>query len=54
MMKALNNYADAALCRVNYESPEVELVEISVERGFELSNEAGFQGPSYDEEDIVW
>ena len=54
MMKALNNYADAALCRVNYESPEVELVEISVERGFEASDEVGFEGPTYGEEGVEW
>ena len=32
----------------------MEIVEISVERGFEGSIEAGFGGPSYGEEDIEW
>lgn len=53
-MKALNNFMDAALSRVGYEAPAMEVVEISVERGFEASNELGFEGPSYGEEDVVW
>ncbi|MBR5853843.1 MAG: hypothetical protein IKY74_06540 [Alistipes sp.] len=38
-----------------YEAPSMEVVEINVERGFELSS--GFElgnGTSYDEEDVNW
>lgn len=53
-MKALNKFMDATLSRVGYEAPAVEVVEISVERGFEASDEMGFNGPTYGEEDIEW
>jgi len=53
-MKAFNNFTDAAVSRVGYETPEMEVVAISVERGFEASNEAGFDGPTYGEEDVEW
>lgn len=53
-MKAFNNFTDAAVSRVGYETPEMEVVEISVERGFEASDEVGFEGPPYGEEDIEW
>ena len=39
----------------SYEAPSREVVEINVERGFELSS--GFElgdGTSYDEEDVNW
>lgn len=39
----------------SYEAPMMEVVEINVERGFELSS--GFElgdGTSYDEEDVNW
>lgn len=36
----------------SYVAPEVELVEIDVEQGFALSTEQGFEGPSYEEEDV--
>lgn len=39
----------------SYEAPSMEVVEINVERGFELSS--GFElgdGTSYDEEDVNW
>ncbi len=49
-MKALNNFMAAT----RYEAPEMEIVEVAIERGFEASNEAGFDGPSYDEEDVEW
>lgn len=49
-MKALNNFMAAT----RYEAPEIEVVEVAIERGFEASNEAGFDGPSYDEEDVEW
>ncbi len=49
-MKALNNFM-AASC---YEAPEVEIVDVAIERGFEASNEAGFDGPIYGEEDVEW
>lgn len=40
----------------NYDAPRLDIVEISVERGFELSSD-GFglgDGTSYDEEDVEW
>lgn len=39
----------------SYEAPSMEVVEINVEQGFELSS--GFElgdGTSYDEEDVNW
>ena len=53
-MKAFNNFMDATSGCVSYEAPELEMVEISVEHGFELSSEAGFNGPTYGEEDVEW
>lgn len=47
IMKSLNNFAES----LRYEAPQVEIVEISVERGFELSAQ-GITGPSYDQEDV--
>lgn len=49
-MKALNNFMAVA----GYEAPELEVVDVAIERGFEASNEAGFDGPSYDEEEVEW
>ena len=49
-MKALNNFMAAS----RYEAPEVEIVDVAIERGFEASNEAGFDGPIYGEEDVEW
>lgn len=43
-----------AACRTNYEAPTLEIVDVAIERGFEASNEAGFEGPSYGEEDVEW
>ena len=37
----------------NYEAPLATVVEVSVERGFEVSSD-GIFGPSYDEEDVIW
>lgn len=40
---------------MNYSAPEVELVEVAVESGFQTSlNEYGFNGPLYEEEDVAW
>lgn len=40
---------------INYSAPEVELVEVAVESGFEVSTaEYGFFGPSYEEEEVGW
>lgn len=39
-----------------YEAPAAYVVEVCVERGFEVSGE-GFglgDGTSYDEEDVIW
>lgn len=52
-MKALSNFNETARCN-NYETPTIEVVDVAVERGFEASNEAGFEGPSYGEEDVEW
>ena len=40
----------------NYEAPLATVVEVSVERGFEVSTSDGFfDGPTYgEEEDIIW
>lgn len=38
---------------MNYSAPEVELVEVAVESGFQTSP-TGFEGPFYDEEDVEW
>lgn len=41
---------------LRYDAPDMEVVEINVERGFELSGD-GFglgDGTSYDEEDVNW
>ena len=40
--------------QLRYNAPEMEVITISVERGFEASNEAGFDGPSYGDEDVEW
>ena len=48
-MKSLNNFAEQTL---RYEAPVVEVVEISVERGFEVSM-PGFEiDGDYTEEDL--
>lgn len=52
-MKTLQIIAEKTL---RYDAPEMEIVEINVERGFELSSD-GFglgDGTSYDEEDVIW
>ena len=49
-MKANKNLNEGAKI---YEAPTLEVVEVAVERGFE-SSDAGFDGPSYDEEDVNW
>lgn len=54
-MKFNNNLAAIANERNRYEAPQIEVVEISVERGFEVSSESGgFEGPSFGEEDVEW
>ena len=48
IMKSLNNFAES----LRYEAPAVEVVEISVERGFEVSM-PGFEiDGDYTEEDL--
>lgn len=52
-MKSLNNFAES----LRYDAPQVEIVEIRVERGFEVSQVDGVFGLSdaqYDEENIGW
>lgn len=53
-MKVLNNFMDETRSQSMYEAPRMEIVEISVERGFQASSDAGFGGPSYGEEDVEW
>lgn len=51
-MKTLKNAENP----LRYDAPDMEVVEINVERGFELSGD-GFglgDGTSYDEEDVNW
>ena len=48
-MKSLNNFAES----LRYEAPAVEVVEISVERGFEVSQSPFFEiDGTYTEEDL--
>ena len=47
-MKSLNNFAES----LRYEAPAVEIVEISVERGFELSAQGFVIDGTYEEEDL--
>ena len=50
-MKSLNNFAES----LRYDAPQVEIVEISVERGFELSQTPSFQiDGDFSEEDVIW
>lgn len=49
-MKANKNLNESAKI---YEAPTLEIVEVAIERGFEASD-AGFEGPSYGEEDVDW
>ena len=48
-MKSLNNFAES----LRYEAPAVEVVEISVERGFELSS-SGFEIDGDYTEESLW
>ena len=51
IMKSLNNFAES----LRYEAPAVEVVEISVERGFELSQSPFFEiDGDFNEEDTIW
>ena len=53
IMKSLNNFAES----LRYEAPAVEVVEISVERGFEASQVSdvfGLGDAAYTEEDVIW
>ena len=51
IMKSLNNFAES----FRYEAPSVEVVEINVERGFELSQTPGFDiDGDFTEEDVIW
>lgn len=38
---------------LSYEAPAAYVVEVCVERGFEVSGD-GIFGPSYGEEDVEW
>ena len=55
-MKVLNNLMDKTRSQSMYEAPRMEIVEIGVERGFEVSNDGFGLGDdtSYDEEDVEW
>ena len=53
IMKSLNNFAES----LRYEAPAVEVVEISVERGFEASQVSdvfGLGDATYTEENDIW
>ena len=50
IMKSLNNFAES----LRYEAPAVEVVEISVERGFELSQSPFFEIDGTYEEEGLW
>lgn len=53
IMKSLNNFAES----LRYEAPAVEVVEISVERGFEASQVSdvfGLGDATYTDEDVIW
>ena len=39
---------------LNYEAPAAYVVEVCVERGFEVSTGEGVFGPTYGEEDVIW
>ena len=40
---------------MEYTAPEMEIVLATVENGFQTSfNEYGFNGPEYEEEDVIW
>lgn len=52
-MKVSNICSDMTPRHTDYQAPAMEVVEINVERGFELSGD-GFTGPSYGEEDVEW
>lgn len=55
-MRVLNNLMDETRSQSMYESPRMEVVEICVERGFEVSNDGFGLGDdtSYDEENVEW
>lgn len=55
-MKAMNKMMSETISHSNYSAPYIEVVEINVERGFEVSGDIfGLgDGTSYDEEDVVW
>lgn len=53
-MKVLRNMESETGSQLRYNAPEMEVITINVERGFEASSEAGFGGPSYGEEDVEW
>ena len=53
-MKVLRNMEFETRSQLRYNAPEMEVITISVERGFEASDEAGFDGPSYGDEDVEW
>ena len=48
------NFMETKTLNFGYEAPRVEVVEINVERGFEISLGGGIEGPSYGEEDVEW
>lgn len=54
-MKVLRNMELETRSQLRYNAPEMEVITINVERGFEVSSEeGGFEGPSYGEEDVEW
>ena len=55
-MKVLCNMESETRSQLRYNAPELEVITINVERGFEVSSD-GFglgDGTSYDEESVEW
>ena len=55
-MEIKRDFLNESNSHCRYQAPSVEVVEVNVERGFEVSSD-GFglgDGTSYDEEDVNW
>lgn len=52
-MRVSTNFEGMTHDMPRYETPAIGVVEVAIERGFEASNE-DFEGPAYDEEDVIW
>lgn len=52
-MKKINLSKAVHSSATSYVSPAIEVVLVSAEHGYQMSAD-GIEGPSYDEEDVVW